>query len=130
MSVLLLCQESFWKVYSSLPFLGHRFFYDMDYTKAKAFVKELYILNQKSYFEAYKHHKSVSENFQLKELEIKTIRAVSVHQLLKTLQCIRYQIEGKEFEESQTVKTLDEIINKIKDYIIEIIPEYEAAEWG
>lgn len=46
-------------------------------------------------------------------------------QLLKSLQCIDYNIELKEYDYSFIKK----LIEDIKDSIINSLPEYEAAKW-
>ena len=46
--------------------------------------------------------------------------------LIKSLHCIRYQLE----EELPINKTLDSLIDRFQQSIVMALPEYEAAEWG
>ncbi len=53
-------------------------------------------------------------------------------QLIKCLQCIRYNCDcgeaiGEGFRPALT--TLDAVINVLRDYVIDQLPEYDKAEW-
>ncbi|MBG9568416.1 hypothetical protein [Brevibacillus agri] len=50
----------------------------------------------------------------------------SLVELLKALECIHYQIELKDFDDSFVLA----LIRVIKDAIIENLPEYQDAHWG
>lgn len=54
-----------------------------------------------------------------------------LYQTLKTLEYYIYQCsESQEIEESPIYKAIEEIIQKIKDFIINNTPAYVAAVWG
>ncbi|MBW5471590.1 hypothetical protein GPJ61_27775 [Brevibacillus formosus] len=50
----------------------------------------------------------------------------SLIDLLKALECIHYQIELKDFDDS----FLTGLIQRLKDSIIADLPEYKEAQWG
>lgn len=58
------------------------------------------------------------------------------YQMLKLLQCIRYQIEEDSFSDEErkhyavSLQLLNRSINDIKDAIIGQIQEYKDAEWA
>lgn len=62
----------------------------------------------------------------------------NTYQMLKHLQCIRYQIEDYEMkpdgkwkdEYDEPLELLNNAINELKCRIISIIPEYKEAKWG
>lgn len=54
-------------------------------------------------------------------------------EVLKALQCLRYNIElekEQSFQEQQTIKNLDEILDKLKNHIISNLEDYKIASWG
>lgn len=63
---------------------------------------------------------------------------INTYQMLKYLQCIRYQIEDYEMkpdgrwkeEYDKPLELLAEAINELKCRIISAIPEYKEAKWG
>ena len=59
---------------------------------------------------------------------------VSKHQALKTLLCLRYNIEVEEkdmiVEVKKDFQDLERTIEILKLIIINQLPEYEAAQWG
>lgn len=69
--------------------------------------------------------------------EFKT-QNINTYQMMKYLQCIRYQIEDYEMkpdgkwkkEYDAPLKMLEDAVNEIGLRIIHEIPEYRAAKWG
>lgn len=88
----------------------------------------LYLLNHKSYTARYKGEPADFQPFKYCD---KTAD-INPCQLLKYLQCIRYQIEdvAATYEEKQAVKTLDTWIDNMTSGILRSIPEYEQAAWA
>ena len=88
----------------------------------------LYLLNQRSYTARYKGEPA---DFQPFKYDDKTAD-INPCQLLKYLQCIRYQIEDvcATYEEKQAVKFLDGWIDNMTTGLIRSIPEYETAAWA
>ncbi|PKR83020.1 hypothetical protein [Heyndrickxia camelliae] len=89
-------------------------------------IQKLHTANYESYARLYK-----IPHFQYEPLVIKDndySRFDNLCQLLKSLECIRYNIElgPKEFDYTFIEKT----IQVVKNAIIESLPEYEKAIWG
>ena len=100
-----------WNYYDSEPF-----------TPFQKLFNELYLLNALSYADRY------NENFQEPvKLRFDKGKKVSNWQLLKSLECIRYQIE---VENNKNVETLDKLISELKNRLIDMIPEYKNAKWS
>lgn len=54
-------------------------------------------------------------------------------EVLKALQCLRYNIEiekEQSQQEQQTLKNLDDILDKLKNHIISNLDDYKIASWG
>ncbi len=83
-------------------------------------------MNYKSYGARY------DEVVETPEFILRDAPKVTSHQLLKYLQCIRYQIELEKlnFDEKQALSRLDGWITLCKDGIIALLPEYINAEWS
>lgn len=108
-------------------------FKKIDETKAKDIIKTWCDLNEESYC---LHHKR--ERITLKEyISFEYGETISTIQMLKYLQCIRYNIEDCEIKqvrnlsatEEKYLKLLDDAIINIQGVIIGEMPEYQEAEW-
>ena len=53
-------------------------------------------------------------------------------EVLKAMQCLLYNIEidKPNHQEQLTINLLTDIINKLKDYIINSLDDYKTAQWG
>lgn len=51
-------------------------------------------------------------------------------QLLKSLECIHYNIEGEKVEKRKETKQLEKLINLLKSLIIHKNEKYQNAYWG
>lgn len=90
----------------------------------------LYLLNYKSYNARYREDNTTGF---IPFRYCKDTVDISPFQLLKYLQCIRYQIEKNicvSFEGKQAVNYLDEWIEGMTNGILRSIPEYENAKWS
>lgn len=94
---------------------------------AERTIKELREMNIKSYSIRYNEDVDAFD-FQP---NVRTEK-INVYQLLKYLQCIRYQIEidKPNFDEKIALNYLDEWIEMLKSGIISNIPEYANAKWA
>lgn len=55
---------------------------------------------------------------------------LSEFQVLKSMRCLRYQCSEGDIPETKLFKLLCELIDAWKSFVIDMIPEYEAAKWG
>lgn len=60
---------------------------------------------------------------------INVILDLDKFQLLKALQCLRYQCSEGNVPDTKGYKELEEIIHEVAMSIIYSMPEYEGAEW-
>ena len=51
-------------------------------------------------------------------------------QVLKSMRCLSYQCAEGNIPDMQLYKMLDELIELLKNFIIDSLSEYEKAEWG
>ena len=53
-------------------------------------------------------------------------------EVLKSMQCLLYNIEidKADHQEQLTIKLLNDIIDKLKNYIINSLDDYKTAQWG
>ena len=59
--------------------------------------------------------------------------AMSIYEMLKSMQCVRYQIEVNTTQNklwSKCMDYLDKAIIELSDRIIKSLPEWNAARWG
>lgn len=127
MSVMIINVETFENVAESLFFnynyrLKGKF---QDFKDVKALVTSWFELNCLSYSIRYNENVSTyGPNFEKKAEKLSNI------QLLKSLECIRYNIEFDKEEEHTSVRKLEKFITLMKDIIIEDLVEYQTAQWG
>jgi hypothetical protein len=102
-------------------------FWDAEYTLLR--VNDWQAWNRTAYRERYADKVSdVASNEPI--MECNPIGAVDLAQLLKALECIRYQcIDAKDFHGSDGEKILSELIRSVTSQIIALIPEYKNAKW-
>lgn len=86
----------------------------------KAFVQILRVANYASFEKRYREPSAVLP------IQFTTQTPMNQFQLLKSLDCIRYQIEVKH----QAEDTLEQIISGVQREIISNLPQYNAANWG
>lgn len=122
MSVICLNDEVYSRVLESIDsFTYHPYFLPHSDDCEKTIIA-LRSLVYKSYAIRY------SEITRMDEFKPVSCEPANIYQLLKTLQCIRYQIEVD--EDSREIKALDGWIQSIMQGIIGQAPEYEAATWA
>lgn len=59
--------------------------------------------------------------------------AMSIYEMLKSMQCVRYQIEVDTTQNewwNKCMEYLDKAIIELSDRIIKSLPEWNAARWG
>lgn len=59
--------------------------------------------------------------------------AMSIYQMLKSMQCVRYQIEVNTTQNklwNKCMEYLDKAIIELSDRIVKSLPEWNAARWG
>lgn len=94
-------------------------------------------LNLRSYDVRYRmqsDYEAADKSFSLKMGSVPADKtAMSVYEMLKALQCVRYQIEVDTAQNPQwqtCIKILGNAITELSDRIIGSLPEYKAARWG
>jgi hypothetical protein len=122
--------ESCFYAYSKITYGSH-----IDYNRLKTIFKNLYTLNVKSYNKLYKENGVLELN-----LSDAVLKNIDLHpnfcSLLKSLECLEYQIELNEIkdnitaEEKNAYKFLTDYIEKLKAYIINNLDDYKAAYWS
>lgn len=132
MSVMQLNPENFTKMVNAMSKFSHKFNYGSviftsDITPR---FQLLQVLNAKSYSERYEMEEFAYTPFKkISKEEYKNIPA-----LLKSLQCLKYNIEIEEkdmsYDEKNAYTMLNDYIEQIKNYIISQIPEYEESAWA
>ena len=137
MSVMVLDVKTYEKISNSgnllsKVFYGKSFFFDYLYELSKI----LYDLNIESYNETYLDNENVDFVFAEKINKNSKEKFNNIFELLKSLQCVRYNINFDEnslkadSEEYNSLIFLEKVINRIKDYIIENMEEYKISTWG
>ena len=137
MSVMVLDVKTYEKITNSgyllsKVFYGKSFSFDYLYELSKI----LYNLNVVSYNETYLDNENVDFVFAEKINKNSKKKFNNVFELLKSLQCIRYNINFDEnslkadSEEYNSLIFLEKVISRIKDYIIENMEEYKISKWG
>jgi len=117
-----LVNGSKWALYGFLDWC----YYDQnEFTKLQGFFKSLIVLNAKSWNARYNENEPISNN-----LDFTRGKTLNPYQLLKSLECIAYQIEGDELTDSNTFGYLERMISELTGRILGNIPEYENAKWG
>ena len=137
MSVMVLDVKTYEKISNSgsllnKVFYGKNFSFDYLYELSKI----LYNLNVVSYNETYLDNENVDFVFDEKINKNSKEKFNNMFELLKSLQCVRYNINFDEnslkadSEEYNSLIFLEKVINRIKDYIIENMEEYKISKWG
>ena len=137
MSVMVLDVKTYEKITNSgnllsKVFYGKNFSFDYLYELSKI----LYNLNVVSYNETYLDNENVDFVFTEKINKNSKEKFNNIFELLKSLQCLRYNINFDEnslkadSEEYNSLIFLEKVINRIKDYIIENMEEYKISTWG
>ena len=137
MSVMVLDVKTYEKITNSgyllsKVFYGKSFSFDYLYELSKI----LYNLNVVSYNETYLDNENVDFVFDEKINKNSKEKFNNMFELLKSLQCVRYNINFDEnslkadSEEYNSLIFLEKVINRIKDYIIENMEEYKNSIWG
>lgn len=151
MSVMILTLNHYKMVYNKACTYRHKKIMDIDYcytlssgisyNRLKYLVKDWYKMNVLSY--NYRYNRNVTDIevdsalSAIDSWDYETIKdkPCSPYQMLKTLQCIRYQIEYDSFNEKEkdmyrvSLEILNRAINDIMDAIVSQIPEYKEAKW-
>lgn len=148
MSVMLLNKKQFERVFASIymphqnrdfTFLKNELLGDWDQHKTLfKQIEALYKANHISYVERYSHYEDI-KNITLEPLQIESCLEAKSYdnysQLLKSLQCIRYNIEEifnfekLKYEYPIDMTFIDTLINGLKDVIIYSLEEYNRAVW-
>lgn len=103
-------------------FLDWNYYDDQPQTKFQKLFNELYLLNALSYADRY------NEGIRPpKPLNFDKGKAQNPYQLLKSLECINYQIE---VEDNPHVETLHKLIKELTHRLIESNPDYKTAKWS
>jgi len=149
MSVMTLSLTSLKTIFEGLVTAAHRVQCDQWYSDAiRAVVKNkdiykelnallniLMNLNNESYEVKYEKTGSVLPTV---DFERGTIVNISIYQVLKSAECLRYNIEKSTIEQIRTLtpievkalKVLDDYIDDIRCGIIAEIPAYKNAKWN
>ena len=106
-------------------FLDWGYYDQNEFTKLQGFFKSLIVLNAKSWNTRYNEDEPITEN-----LNFNKGKMLNPYQLLKSLECISYQIEGDTLTDSNTFRYLERMIRELTARILSHIPEYENAKWG
>lgn len=96
--------------------------------KAGSFVFDLQRLNHAAYCARYEDG---AEELAPKPTKPEG-RLLNLCALLKALQCVRYNSDAGKIANAsilESLKTLDAVIEALKDLIIDSVPEYQAADW-
>ena len=137
MSVMVLDVKTYEKISNSgsllnKVFYGKNFSFDYLYELSKI----LYNFNVASYNETYLDKENVDFVFAEKINKNSKEKFNNVFELLKSLQCVRYNIIyskydfKKDIEGYKSIEFLESAIKRIKDYIIENMEEYKISKWG
>ena len=137
MSVMVLSKETFQKIGNACTMLNACTCSNMYSDDLEEIVKSLYHLNIVSYNLRY------DDNLQEENLNLRTSkkRFNNHFELLKALQCLKYNIElnpyssndkpyQTSYKEDLYLEWLDEKIKDITCYILNNIEEYKLSQWG
>lgn len=145
MSVMIVSDETYIRMYQKMKSYRNRHIVDTNYCRTLALsgkeCKEVVLtwrlLNLWSYDCRYKtqtdyglEDKSFSEKLEVVPTDE---TAMSIYEMLKSMQCVRYQIEVDTTQNvwwAKCMKYLDKAIVELSDRIIGNIPEWKAARWG
>ena len=90
--------------------------------------QELYILNRNAVIERYNEEED-SDYIKLpQEIDWSNGR-LDRYQALKSMCCLRYQCSEGDVPETKMFKFLEDLIHCWQGFIINMMPEYEKAEW-
>lgn len=135
MSVMLISQQSFKNNLLSLYMYYSKINYGkkIHYEQMKEHFENLYSLNVKSWNARYPGYTVEDISINLSNNNYKLHG--NLYSLLKSLQCLNYQIEIDEIkditpDEQRAYNFLQNTIERIKDYIITETEEYKNAEWA
>lgn len=126
MSVMIVSDETYNKVASTLE---HHKLYGRMYGVQKIlwnvdiqkFIEKIRAANYQSYAERYR------EETEIPPFKFRQAITVNEYQLIKSLDCIAYNIELEQFDGSET---LYKLMNAIRKHIVMRLPEYDNAAWG
>ena len=137
MSVMVISKETFQKIGNSRVMLNNCTGGNIYSDELEEIVKSLYHLNIISYNLHY------DDNLQEENLNLRTSKKKfnNHFELLKALQCLKYNIElnsysssdkqyNTSYKEESYLEWLDEKIKGIMSYILNDIEEYKLAQWG
>lgn len=145
MSVMIVSDETYIRMYQKMKSYQNRRTVDTNYCRTLALsdkeCKEIVLtwrfLNLWSYDCLYKsqtdyelENKSFSEKLDAAPTDE---TAMSIYEMLKSMQCVRYQIEVDIMHNewwSKCMDYLDKAITELSDRIIGSLPEWKAARWG
>lgn len=85
-------------------------------------VNALWFMNKKAVDVRY------SENNIISKLRYRTVSSSDI-QVLKSMECLRYQASEGDVPETRCFKFLSELIDVLRNWIISNLPEYEEAKW-
>ena len=94
-----------------------------EYEGLQRFFGYLKVLNHRAYTSCYSHHSDLPKYTPYRIEKALTTEKYTIFQVLKSLECISYNIDTK-------CKILDQIIDLVKDALIEETIEYKKAIWG
>ena len=137
MSIMVVSKETFQKIGNSRVMLNNCTGGNIYSDELEEIVKSLYHLNIISYNLRY------DDNLQEENLNLRTSKKKfnNHFELLKALQCLKYNIElnsysssdkqyNTSYKEELYLEWLDEKIKCIMSYILNDIEEYKLAQWG
>lgn len=143
---MLLTFNHFKMAYNKACTYKYKRLFDIDYcytfssamseSRIKHLFKEWYTMNVLSYNNRYNTNEnidlSIIDNWDYEQIKEKPCNAF---QMLKLLQCIRYQIEDSSFNDEQknafklSLEVLNKAIEDIKHSIVCQMDEYQNAKW-
>ena len=106
-------------------FINWGYYDNNEQTQLQQFFQKLYNLNKQSWNNRYNENEPETIN----GLNLDKGNIVNIHQLLKHLRCISYQIED-DLENTPTFDYLTKMIEQLTGLIIDKIPEYDLAKWS
>lgn len=94
-----------------------------EYDGLNRFFGYLKVLNHRAYTSRYSHHTDLPKYIPYRKEKTLTTERYTVFQVIKSLECIRYNIDAEN-------KALNQIIDLVKNALIEELAEYKKATWG
>jgi len=97
------------------------------YSKSEDFQRlgnELFKLNARGTGQRY------GEKIKPELFKWESIGNISNIQLLKSMQCLKYQCSEGDTDEQELFKLLETLIESLKDHIISSRKDYQEADWG